>query len=70
MIQVKEIGYAGHFFDALRFDVHAMPHLEASESVQEPNNTISFAGKKKKKKSDQNEGELYVYTLKMLGRCH
>lgn len=67
MIQVKEIGYAGYFFDALRFDVHAMPHLEASEPVQEPNNTISFAGKKK---GDQNEGELYVYTLKMLGRCH
>lgn len=47
VIQVKEIGYAGHFFDALRFDVHAMPHLEASEPVQEPNNTISFAGEKK-----------------------
>lgn len=65
MIQAKEIGYAGHFLDVRRIDVHTMPHVEALEPGQEPINTISFV-----EKNDQNEGELYKYILKVLGRCH
>lgn len=45
VIQAKEIGYAGHFLDVRRIDVHTMPHVEALEPGQEPINTISFVEK-------------------------